>query len=314
MISVIMSVYNEKLEWLSKAVESILNQTYKDFEYIIIIDNPNLDKSAMDYLENKATNDARIRIRRNEKNIGLMNSLNVGIKLAKGEIIARMDADDISLPDRFERELKFMQQNNFDLVSGNRIDIDENGKEIGRAIHVMDNPQKHLPYTNFIVHPSVMVRTDVMRELGGYRGFYNSEDYDMWLRILSAGYSIGVIKDYLVCYRIRQSSMSLKNKLETYYITKYQQRLYRERKKTGTDSYTFENFKKYMDSKNISESKNRRYCTFRDNMDLAITKLKSKNIGFVGDFCKAFIAFPSAAIDNISTIMHIKPELFTAKR
>ena len=100
--------------------------------------------------------------------------------------------------------------------------------------------------------------------------------------------------------------MSLKNKLETYYITKYQQRLYRERKKTGTDSYTFENFKKYMDSKNISESKNRRYCTFRDNMDLAITKLKSKNIGFVGDFCKAFIAFPSAAIDNISTIMHIK--------
>ena len=176
MISVIMSVYNEKLEWLSKAVESILNQTYKDFEYIIIIDNPNLDKSAMDYLENKATNDARIRIHRNEKNIGLMNSLNVGIKLAKGEIIARMDADDISLPDRFERELKFMQQNNFDLVSGNRIDIDENGKEIGRAIHVMDNPQKHLPYTNFIVHPSVMVRTDVMRELGGYRGFYNSED------------------------------------------------------------------------------------------------------------------------------------------
>ena len=72
MISVIMSVYNEKIEWLSKAVESILNQTYMDFEYIIIIDNPNLDKKSMDYLDLQAEKDARIRIHRNEKNMGLM--------------------------------------------------------------------------------------------------------------------------------------------------------------------------------------------------------------------------------------------------
>lgn len=305
MISVIMSVYNENLEWLSKAVESILSQTYRDFEYIIIVDNPNLDKVAMDYLEKQAEKDSRIRIHCNEKNVGLMNSLNIGIELASGDIIARMDADDISLPDRFEKELELMQKKRLDMVSGNRIDIDEQGNEIGRAIHVMDNPQKHLPYTNFIVHPSVMVRTDVMRKLGGYRGFYNSEDYDMWLRILSAGYSIGITKEYLIYYRIRQTSMSLKNKLESYYITKYQQSLYKERIKTGEDSYTFENFKKYMDSKDISEEKNRKYCSFRDNMDLAITKLKAKNIGFIGNFLKAFIAFPSAAIDNVSTILHI---------
>jgi len=305
MISVIMSVYNEKIEWLSKAVESILNQTYMDFEYIIIIDNPNLDKKSMDYLDLQAEKDARIRIHRNEKNIGLMNSLNIGIELANGEIIARMDADDISLPDRFEKELDFMQKNKFDMVSGNRIDINEEGSEIGRSMHVMDNPQKHLPYTNFIVHPSVMVRTEVMKMLGGYRGFYNSEDYDMWLRILSAGYSIGIIKEYLIYYRIRQTSMSLKNKLETYYIIKYQQSLYKERVKTGKDSYTFENFKKYMDSKDISEVKNRKYCNFRDNMDLTITKLKNKKIGFIGNFCKAFIAFPSAAMDNVSAILHI---------
>lgn len=306
MISVIMSVYNEKTEWLKLSVESILNQTYSDFEFIIIIDNPQLDKQSIDFLKEKEKNDTRIKLHQNEKNLGLMNSLNVGIQLATGEIIARMDADDISFLDRFSKEIEFMQKNNYDMVSGNRVDIDEEGNELRRSIHLIDNPQKALPHTNFIVHPSVMVRTSVLQMLGGYRAFYNSEDYDMWLRILSAGYSIGVLKDYVIFYRVRQGSMSLKNRLETYYITKYQQILYRERVKTGKDTYTPENFKRYMSSKNFSLEKNKKYCKFRENMDMAIVQFKSKKISFLRYALKAFLAFPSAAANTALILFRVK--------
>ena len=95
MISVIMSVYNERLEWLQAAVNSILNQTYSDFEYIIIIDNPDLNEDAVSFLKEIARADSRVHLHFNEKNMGLMKSLNVGIQISKGNYIARMDADDV---------------------------------------------------------------------------------------------------------------------------------------------------------------------------------------------------------------------------
>lgn len=306
MISVIMSVYNEKIEWLQQAVESILAQTYTEFEYIIIVDNPSLNDKTVQYLRKIEAKDQRVKLRFNEKNLGLMNSLNLGLSMAKGIYIARMDADDISFSDRFEKEIRFIEDNDFDMVSANRIDIDENGNEISRTIHLKNTPEKYLPYSNFIVHPSVMVKTKVMKTLGGYREFYNTEDYDMWLRILSAGYKIGILDEYVIYYRIRQTSMSLKNKLETYYIAKYQQKLYWERVKYGEDSFSIENFKSYMDGKNISDKQNMRYCNFRENMDLAITKFKKRKSGFCIDFLKAFCAFPTIAIDSINSIIHIR--------
>lgn len=306
MISVIMSVYNERLEWLQKAVESILHQTYDDFEYIIIIDNPALNEETRKYIQNTANSDRRVRLHFNEKNIGLMRSLNAGISMAKGSYIARMDADDISFPDRFEKEIRFIESYNYDMVSAYRVDIDESGKEISKTTHLKNIPERHLPYTNFIVHPSVMIKTEVMRKLGGYRNFYNSEDYDMWLRVLSAGYKIGMLEDYVIYYRIRETSMSLKNRLETYYITKYQQNLYWERIKYGEDSFTEDSFRSYMDKKDISNDKNLKYCRFRDNMDVAIAKFKRKNPGFCIDFFKAFCAFPSIAVDNVSSVIHMR--------
>ena len=303
MISVVMSVYNEKIEWLSKAVESILNQTYTNFEYIIIIDNPALNQEAVQFLEKSAVEDKRIRLYFNKENMGLMRSLNIGISLASGEYLARMDADDISFEDRLEKEIAYLEKHNYDMVSANRVDIDENGKEISRSSHLKSDPEKHLPYSNFIVHPSVLIRTDVLRSLGGYREFYNSEDYDMWLRVLSAGYKIGILDDYVIYYRIRQTSMSLKNRLETYYITSYQQLLYWERVKTGTDSFSVDHFQEYMSNKDISEAKNKKYCKFRDNMDSAITRFKNKNLGFIGYLVKAFVTFPKMTMENISNIM-----------
>ena len=108
MISVIMSVYNERIDWLKEAVSSILNQTYTDFEYIIIIDNPNLNDEAVSFLNNTAERDSRVQLHFNEANIGLMKSLNVGIQMVRGEFIARMDAEDVSFPDRLEKEIAFL--------------------------------------------------------------------------------------------------------------------------------------------------------------------------------------------------------------
>lgn len=306
MISVIMSVYNEKLEWLKKSIESILLQTLSDFEFLIIIDNPSLNDENVKYLRDIERKDSRVKLYFNDKNLGLMKSLNKGIGLAKGNYIARMDADDISFKNRLEKEIQFLENNHYDMVAANRVDIDENGNEISRSLHLKNVPEKHLPYSNFIVHPSVLVKTEVMRALGGYREFYNSEDYDMWLRIMSAGYKIGIMDDYLIYYRIRQSSMSLKNKLETYYITKYQQELYKERIKTGKDSFSVESFKSYMLKKNISDAKNQKYCSFRNHMDLAISKYKLHDLTFCVDLAKAFFSFPSIAMDNLLSIYHMR--------
>jgi glycosyltransferase involved in cell wall biosynthesis len=109
-ISAVMSVYNESEEYLRKSIESILNQTYTDFEFIIILDNPD-NKKARDILKEYENKDDRIVLLENEKNIGLAPSLNRGVKVARGKYIARMDADDIALPQRFEKQVYFLENN-----------------------------------------------------------------------------------------------------------------------------------------------------------------------------------------------------------
>ena len=126
-ISVIMSVYNG-MPYLQEAVKSILNQTYKDFEFIIV-DDASTDDS-LKYL--KGINDKRIKILSNEKNLGLAVSLNKALNAARGEYIARMDADDISKPERLHIQLNFMELNPQIDICGSFVSvIDENGKLVG---------------------------------------------------------------------------------------------------------------------------------------------------------------------------------------
>ena len=110
-ISVIMGVYNEKIEWVEKAILSIINQTYTNFEFIVILDNPQ-NEELKNLISEFSLKDKRIKLYVNEENIGLINTLNKGLKLAKGKYIARMDADDISCGDRFEKQINFLEQNN----------------------------------------------------------------------------------------------------------------------------------------------------------------------------------------------------------
>ena len=128
MISVIMSVYNEERKWIEQAVISILEQSYSDLEFIIICDNPDIEDDIKEYLLLLERMNQNVIILWNEKNIGLAKSLNRGIEVAKGEYIARMDADDISDGERLRKELDFLIENNYDLVSTNKINIDEESK------------------------------------------------------------------------------------------------------------------------------------------------------------------------------------------
>ena len=114
MISVIMPTYNTPREFLENAIQSILRQTYGDFEFIIVDDCSTDDTE--EYLRSIA--DSRIRVIRNQTNLGITKSLNIGLREARGEYIARMDSDDIALPERFEKQLKFMQEHQNVIVCG----------------------------------------------------------------------------------------------------------------------------------------------------------------------------------------------------
>jgi len=211
MISVIMSVYNESAQEISKAIESIINQYYKDFEFIIILDNP-LNIRAIETIENYKNMDSRIVFLKNDHNMGLASSLNRCLEKAKGDFIARMDADDISLPHRFSVEVEFLTNNpSIDVVSSNIINIDENDKKILTKRVICENSKdmnRMLKYDNIISHPTVLMRKEAILSCDGYRDFKASQDYDLWLRMRKKGFRFSIIKEPLLLYRIRNNSVS----------------------------------------------------------------------------------------------------------
>lgn len=303
MISVLMSIYNEKIEWIEQAINSILNQTYQNLEYIIIIDNPNLPDNIVEYLEFKAQNDERIILIYNIENLGLAKSLNTGLQMARGKYIARMDADDISMPNRLEKELDYIKFHNADMISCQRIEIDEHGNEIGKEIHLSKNPNKELPFSNFIVHPGVLIKKSVIQKLGGYRNFRKSQDYDLWLRLVSNGYKIRVMPDCLLKYRIRKNSVSYANMLEQYYISEYQKKLYFQREKYGKDQFTEQNLNNYLDRKKITHQKIEKYLRARRETNMAIQKYKQRRISFIIHFVLAIYTMPEIPLKSAKAVI-----------
>ncbi|MDH5661482.1 MAG: glycosyltransferase [Elusimicrobiota bacterium] len=184
MISVIMSVCNEE-EHVSEATESILDQTFNDFEFIIVNDG-SVDKT-YEIIKRHAEIDKRIKIMSHEKREGLAKSLNDGIKIAKGKYIARMDADDISLPERLQRQVEFMERNPETGAIGSCYqEVDESGNILPRK----QNPQswkdikKALFFYNPISHPTTMIRKEILEKTGTYdETFPTSQDYELFSRI-----------------------------------------------------------------------------------------------------------------------------------
>ena len=180
-ISVIMSVYNGG-QYLKASIESIIHQTYADFEFIII--NDGSTDASLKIIEGYGGGDARIRIISNGENIGLTKSLNKALKVASGEYIARQDADDISLPSRLELQLNYLESHLQVALLGTGIYVvDADGRKIEKRI-MQPNPRVSLQKGNRIAHGSVMFRKAVIDGVGSYNeALKYAQDYELWLRM-----------------------------------------------------------------------------------------------------------------------------------
>jgi glycosyltransferase involved in cell wall biosynthesis len=204
-ISVVMSVYNCE-KYIKEAIYSILNQNFGDFEFIIINDG-STDKTREIIEEYK---DERIKVI-NNKNKGLTKSLNEGIELAKGEYIARMDADDISLRERFEKQVEFLDFNTDIYMCGTWAEfIDENGvflKDFKRPITDKEI-KKELLFHNPFIHSSVMIRKSVFDKVGLYNeSFRYAQDYELWTRVV-AKLKTANLPEALLKYRVLKESIT----------------------------------------------------------------------------------------------------------
>lgn len=250
-VSVLMSVYNETINDLSLSVNSILNQTYKNFEFIIINDNPH-NNEIKNYLDNIIFNDDRIKIINNKENIGLALSLNKGILFSSGEYILRMDADDISREDRMEKQLNHIKNGPYDVVCSDFKSIDEEGKIVQEKWNYFTDEKlkKRLPIRNCVHHPTVMVRKSCLENMKGYRNFNSAQDYDLWLRMLDKDYKFSMINETLLDYRVRENSITKSKRGNQMMSIVYIRNLYLERKeyKCSKDSYTFENYKIFLEA------------------------------------------------------------------
>lgn len=266
MISVLMSVYNEKIEYVHKAVESILAQTYKNIEVIIVLDNPD-SAEHIDYLKGMQERDCRIKLLVNQVNIGLAMSLNRALADANGEYIARMDADDISYPDRLEKELLFLEKNDLDIVSCYANKIDEHDViwgEIKSSVTTPDAIKELLAYQNVIIHPTILMRNSVIMDVGGYRNFASCQDYDLWLRLADNGYKFGIMEEILFSFRRHKESITATRRFNQILNEQYIRKMHQERLVNGgKDSYTTENLEKYLVQHKYYDKKN---CGFQNQM------------------------------------------------
>lgn len=210
-ISIIMACYNEKIDWIEDSIQSILNQTYKNIELIIINDNPHY-KELGQTLEKYREIDKRIIIHNNEKNQGLVASLNKGIELSKGYYIARMDSDDISYLNRLELQLKELENKELDFVMSGADYINEKGDIIGKSKNLNVNEKniiKYLMYRNISIHPTWLFKKSILNTIKCYNDVLYAEDYDFICRVVLNKYKVGYISDSLLKYRIRNSGICI---------------------------------------------------------------------------------------------------------
>ena len=274
-VSVIMPVYNGE-EYLREAIDSVLNQTYKDFEFILI--NDGSTDGTQKIIE--SYNDPRL-IPVNQKNQGVARSLNNALKMAKGKYIRRHDADDISLRTELEEQVQFMEDNpEFALLSNQIAYMTDRGKKA----HKYRNPQnrffKNKPYRVVdyqtykkyrpVIHATVLMKTDVVNQLGGYRTeFLTSEDVDLWLRFLD-NHKIAVLNSCKYFVRLHSTSATKAHSSSVDFYRNLAIEYAEERRRSGSDplmrgesiSKPIETEQLVEDIKPTSKGKN-----YRDDLD-----------------------------------------------
>ena len=202
-ISVLMGIYNTRSkEILEQSINSILNQTFKDYEFIICDDGST--NNCLKWAKEICGEDKRVVFLENEKNMGLAYTLNKCLKYAKGEYIARMDDDDESYLDRFEKQVNFLDTHpEFGLVGSNIQLFDSNGVWGERKYKQIPKKEDFL-YRVAIPHPTIMCRRDDLLEVGGYKDEKKTlrvEDYDLFMRMFANGTKIYNFQEPLLKYR-----------------------------------------------------------------------------------------------------------------
>jgi len=208
-ISVIMSAYNAAA-YIRDSVASILAQTFTDFELIVINDGSKDDTPRI--LDELAQSDPRIRVI-HQQNTGLTIALNRALALARGMYFARQDADDISYPQRFEKELALIKSDpSIVLVGGNCDDIYADGTKGLWGAETSDQLARSVYYKTPFAHSTALMRADICRALGGYdETFKTSQDMDMWMRFASRG-RIAMVQEPVLLRRIEEGSISTKRR------------------------------------------------------------------------------------------------------
>lgn len=249
-VSVVMPVHNGR-RYLAEAINSILIQSFRDFELLIIDDAS--DDDTPEIIAQFAKNDSRIIYIRNDKNMGVADSLNRGIKIAKGKYIARMDADDISYPKRFEIQVKYLGNNpGVGVVGTWAKEIDENGKSI-KSVRYQPRVNPQIIRENLynkgclLIHPTAMIRSELFNQIGFYRpSIKYAEDYDLWLRIVEVQ-DIAIIPLYLLYYRRYKNSVTFKYPIKMQLCAKFSRELSKIRRLGLNDTNLVEQFSKLIE-------------------------------------------------------------------
>lgn len=207
-VSILMPVYNAE-QYLPQALDSIVSQSFEDWELILINDGSTdgSESIIMDY------DDERIFYIKNPVNLKLIKTLNKGIDYCGGQYIARMDADDICHPDRLKRQVEFLDSHPQVLMCGTAAEvIDNRGKQTGNIHNLTsdDYLQINLMFSPSFIHPSMMIRTEVLKENKYDEAYKHVEDYDLWCRMARLG-KVANIDDELLRYRWHDSNVSVLN-------------------------------------------------------------------------------------------------------
>ncbi len=209
-VSVVLPVFNAR-DYVAEALDSLLRQSHEDFE-LIAVDDGSTDGSGT-ILDGYAARDLRVRVE-HRPHQGLVATLNAGCKLASGRYIARLDADDVALPERFERQVSFLDRHPDVAALGTGITV---VAADGRQLRTVSYPSGHseiarrLAATTPLVHPTVMLRAQPLRDAGGYRSAFTvAQDHDLWLR-LAERHRLANLSDPLVEYRLHGNQLTVKH-------------------------------------------------------------------------------------------------------
>jgi len=304
-VSVVMSVYNAE-QFLREAIQSILNQDFNNFEFIII--NDGSTDSSIKIIKRFAREDDRI-VLIDQENTGLTRSLIRGILISKGELIARQDADDISMPDRLSQQIKYFETiPDIVLLGCNANIINQSGEKVRNAGYIASTDseiREHLKYANTFIHTSVMFRKAAYLQAGGYNEqFKFSQDSDLWHRMCHLG-KVQNINLPLVQNRVHKGAIS-ENKLEeqvAYFA--FTAQLFVNNIAPEKCNKLSKNIKKHTDLETILVENN--FDTRHFYLCLFLRYLSLKKIGLAKQARKKTYSFVSAPRFRLKLLLAILP-------